>query len=81
MMKKQTAVELLIKSFEERIKNGNTHHCLHDLLAQLHQAKQMEKQQIIDANDSGFADGVTDRDDGVMRFKTAEQYYNETYSK
>ena len=76
-----TAVELLIKSFEERVKNKNTHHCLYDLLAQLHQAKQMEKQQIIDANDSGFADGVTDRDDGVMRFKTAEQYYNETYSK
>jgi S-adenosylmethionine synthetase len=44
-------------------------------------AKQMEKQQIIDANDSGFADGVTDRDDGIMRFKTAEKYYNETYGK
>jgi hypothetical protein len=76
MMKKQTAVELLIKSFEERIKNGNTHHCLHDLLAQLHQAKEMEKQELEKFYNHGQW-AIIDHGHG----DTFEDYYNKTYSK
>ena len=36
-------------------------------------AKAMEKQQIMDANDSGYTDG------GNNRPTTAEQYYNKTF--
>jgi hypothetical protein len=81
MMKKQTAVELLIKSFEERIKNGNTHHCLYDLLAQLHQAKQMEREQIIKACDFGRAYGYNQATGYPNHIHNPEQYYNETYLK
>jgi hypothetical protein len=82
MMKKQTAVELLIKSFEERIKNGNTHHCLYDLLAQLHQAKQMEREQIIEAH--GDKQKTKSNPHSLVTYGytyTGEMYYNETYSK
>jgi hypothetical protein len=39
------------------------------------QAKEMEKQQIIDAYASGYIDGV------ARNKITAEQYYNETFNK
>jgi hypothetical protein len=38
-------------------------------------AKEMEKQQIIDAYASGYIDGV------AQNKITAEQYYNETFNK
>jgi len=68
MEKKQTAVEWLVeeinKNGEEIHKNGNwipTH--------MIDQAKQMEKEQIEDACNSGLS--------GIPR--SAKQYYNETY--
>ena len=36
----------------------------------------MEKQQIIDANNTGYKVGRKD-----IKFETAEQYYNETFKK
>ena len=39
------------------------------------QAKEMEKQQIIDSYASGYIDGV------AQNKITAEQYYNETFKK
>ena len=38
------------------------------------QAKQMERQEIIDAHNEGFADSY-----GFPSKRTGEQYYNETY--
>ena len=49
------------------------------------QAKEMEKEQIIDAREKGIKDGYKDyidiecgRDSKIM---TSEQYYNETFNK
>jgi predicted transcriptional regulator len=69
MEKKQTAVEWLVeeinKNGEEIHKNGNwipTH--------MIEQAKQMEKEEIIDSYEQG--------DKYKLNF-SGEQYYNETY--
>ena len=47
---KQTAVEKMIQYFIEQKNNGVSHWCINDLIGQLYQAKQMEKEQMI-----GFA--------------------------
>jgi hypothetical protein len=39
------------------------------------QAKEMHKQEIIDAHDCGYIDGANRKND------TAEQYYQETFKK
>lgn len=74
----KTAVEWL----EEQIKNNfdfTIHNKLFDIIEQ---AKEMEKQQIIDAYQNGDNNGAdriyyhSNRDD-----KSAEQYYNETFKK
>jgi hypothetical protein len=44
----------------------------------LEQAKEMEKQQIIDACQQGFYDGLDMAK--TKKSKSAEQYYNETYN-
>ena len=65
---KQTAVEWLEEMLKDNCKEvfeGNI----------WEQAKEMEKQQIIDAYASGYIDGV------AQNKITAEQYYNETYKK
>jgi len=64
---KQTAVEWLVEQFQE----WNSPRKWKEIIDQ---AKQMEKQQIIDAYDDGnYAYG--------MGIKEPEQYYNETFSK
>jgi hypothetical protein len=66
---KQTAVEWL----EENMPNISNHIPLGialELVAKFEQAKEMEKQQIIDAKDCWLED---ERD--------GEQYYNETFNK
>ena len=72
-MKKQTAVEW----FFDKLKN-------HEIQAEhfelYKQAKQMEKEQIEDAYDIGFADAWDDaRYEDEPTYTGAEQYYNETY--
>ena len=42
---KQTAVEKMIQYFIEQKDNGASHWCINDLIAQLYQAKEMEKEQ------------------------------------
>ena len=64
---KQTAVEKMIQYFIEQKYNGASHWCIDDLIAQLYQAKAMEKEQIIDAFNSSAIE------------QPAEQYYNETF--
>ena len=64
-MAQQTAVEFL-----EKICKYRGYHLMEEYFEQ---AKEMEKEQIIDAWDNGCEyDGIID---------SAEQYYNETYNK
>ncbi len=63
----KTAVEKMIQYFIEQKNNGASHWCIDDLIGQLHQAKAMEKEQIIEANEN------------KMPFITGEEYYNETF--
>ena len=65
---KQTAVEKMIQYFIEQKNNGVSHWCINDLIAQLYQAKAMEKEQIINAcKQCSYS------------YEEAEQYYNETF--
>ena len=71
-MKKQTAVEWLFEQLD--VVDSSISY------AYFKQAKEMEKEQIIDAYDEGDNNGAdriyyhSNRDD-----KSAEQYYNETF--
>lgn len=73
---KQTAVEKMIQYFIEQKNNGVSHWCIDDLIAQLHQAKAMEKEQIKDAFVECWKANVSD---GVECKLDAEQYYQETF--
>ena len=71
----QTAVEKMIQYFIEQKDNGASHWCINDLIAQLYQAKAMEKEQIINAYTADC-----DTLGHTNSFKVAaEQYYNETF--
>jgi len=80
-MNKQTAVEKFIEQLEEQGKSWENVSIgriqisikVEDYLDLIKQAKEMEKEQIIDAYKQGQYDGDTIRD------TDAEQYYNETY--
>jgi hypothetical protein len=63
-MEKQTAIEWLCKQY----------HLKKDIEI-VKEAKELEKQQIIDAYASGYIDGV------AQNKITAEQYYNDTFKK
>ena len=73
MEKKQTAVEWLIYWMEQ-----NQYFIGNDLLKLIKQAKEMEKEQIIEAHgikeNWGWKNGWN-----WLEQKTGEQYYNETY--
>jgi hypothetical protein len=70
-MEKQTAVEFLEKSIALLVER-----C--DLQKVFEEAKEMEKQQIIDAYRSGVYDGG----ENVSQYNmNAEQYYNETFKQ
>lgn len=65
---KQTAVEWLVKE------TPNIHWEDGYWADLFERAKEMEKQQIIDANNDGYKVGRK-----AKKFETAEQYYTETY--
>ena len=68
--KQQTAVEWLEQEFEKRLPLG-----VGDVLIDLiKQAKELEKQQIIDAHLTGLIHPLE-----MEATKQAEQYYNETF--
>lgn len=76
---KQTAVEWVfeqIKLSSKKTDNINNDHLF--FYRMLEQAKQMEKQQIVDAYGQGTADEAGEILDVT---KDAEQYYNETHGK
>jgi len=70
---KQTAVEKMIQYFIEQKNNGASHWCIDDLIAQLHQAKAMEKEQMCKFAYKCHRHYKVNGD-----FKI-EQYYNETF--
>ena len=63
-MKQQTAVEYLVDQLLPKALTAEQYY-------HIEQAKEMEKEQIIDAWDNGC------EDDGII--DNAEQYYNETF--
>jgi hypothetical protein len=54
---KQTAVDKLLEYFIKEQKEGCSHWCIHDLIAQLYVAKEMEKSQNKYFYDHGFYTG------------------------
>jgi hypothetical protein len=68
-MNKVTAVEWFVEQLPLRIKNM--------YVDEITKCKQMEKEQIKDAFNSGMVNSVDWFNDGIT--EEAEQYYNETY--
>ena len=76
--KKQTAVDWLLTQIEN--KNGKEFSSYYTEF--IEQAKEMEKEQIMDAYEIGFADAWDDaRYDDEPKHAGAEHYYNETFNK
>lgn len=71
-MKQQTAVDFLYKNLIENPLSNND--VIYNIRI-LQQAKELEKQQIIDAYSNGDINGIMESE------KKAEQYYNETFKK
>jgi len=68
-MKKQTAVDWFFSELERmQYFIGN------DMLQAYKQAKEMEKQQIMDAQECGYISGYLDTG------KSGEEFYNETFN-
>lgn len=68
---KKTAVEWLIEQYESNYPLT---------IDAMNQAKEMEKEQIIEAWDNGFANGYDlGKHDDQPNPDDAEQYYNETF--
>jgi len=81
---KQTAVEFIEKAYNEAYLNMWTHNVpIHkDFIPNLFkQAKEMEKQQIIDACYFAYNEGCSYMSDGKTEYDSFEQYYNETFKK
>jgi hypothetical protein len=75
-MAKQSSVEYAVDKLEKLIPPGN------QMIIRiiLEQAKAMEKEQIIDAYEIGFADAWDDaKYDDEPKYAGSEQYYNQTY--
>jgi hypothetical protein len=78
-MSKQTAVQWLQEAISKKLSSEISPYFL-DLFDQ---AKEMEKEQIIDSFDEGKSDGYkTAREwDEMIIWLSAEQYYNETFTE
>ena len=68
---KQTAVEWLEHEFQEALKDFGGLHS--DFIVKFDQAKEMEKEQIIDSFNAGYINSLK------RKYTTTEQYYNETF--
>lgn len=73
---KQTAVEWLIEEIERN--TGLNYLYEEDYVIK---AKEMEKQQIIDACYFAYNEGCSYMSDGKTEYDSFEQYYNETFKK
>jgi hypothetical protein len=72
---KQTAVEWLVKKF---MTENTTREGWHEIFEQ---AKEMEKDQIIEAYEQGYTEDIPYPVSGGYYRMNAEQYYNETFKK
>ena len=86
MEKNKTAVELLAERYNKLALMRSREEISAALAVEwlenfLEEAKKMEKQQIIDACQQGFYDGLDMAKTKKSKFKSAEQYYTETYGK
>ena len=73
-MNKQTAVEWLEEQFEE------SYSYINEIFKEtIEQAKEMEKEQIMDADAAGFRDGCLWSEGEKIYFKSPEHYYVKTY--
>jgi hypothetical protein len=72
---KQTAVEWLISKIEV---NSNPSLTQKEMIGYIEQAKEMEKQQIVDAwTDAKYCNTMGNE----INYEDGEQYYNETFNK
>ncbi len=71
---KQTALEKMFQYFIEQKNNGVSHWCINDLLGQLQQAKEMEKEQIIQAYETAMETDIYNEP-----LKIGKDYYNQTF--
>ena len=79
-MTKQTAVEWLYNQIKKEMFGINNDYYAYKFNQFFEQAKEMEKEQIEDAYEIGFADAWDDaRYDDEPKYAGSEQYYNETY--
>jgi hypothetical protein len=69
----ETAVEWLYNNLKSHFEHDGD--LLESVQFSFEQAKEMEKQQIIDCCDVSYMDGYNDNG------KQAEEYYNKTYNK
>jgi hypothetical protein len=81
----KTAVEWLVEQIKEYDFSPRDNTYLIEIPSwifteKIEQAKEMEKQQIINAYEQGSEDGYWHPENGYSNeFESAEQYYNETY--
>ena len=73
--KKQTAVEFLMDRLFDQSYNKEIQ------IKWFNQAKELEKQQIIDACYFAYNEGCSYMTDGKTEYESFEQYYTETYEK
>ena len=76
MVNKQTAVEWLVEEIEKHYIVNNAELNPAIVMQLKRQAKQMEKEEIIDAHIEGH-----NAPSSTLKHHDAEQYYNETYGK
>jgi len=81
VLTKQTAIDWLISQIEEGSATSETYEFIYIKIPYnaLKQAKEMEKKQIKDAHHNGFTEGTCFGAAYMYRYKTSEEYYNETY--
>ena len=72
-------IEKMIQYFIEQKNNGVSHWCINDLIGQLYQAKEMEKEQIRDAYVDGADKGEMFNNENRAFTTDSEQYYNKTF--
>ena len=88
-MKKETAIEWLENEITNRITRRNPHDSIiiqtqgETLIELLEQAKEMEKQQIIDASNESYLNSELIKRSVKNKkvFSVGEQYYNETFKQ
>jgi len=86
-LNKMTAVEWFIEQLEQKgdasenvsIRRIQISIDVSDYLELKRQAKQMEKEQIMDASGSGWSDGVLYSNGEIWNYQSPEHYYTETY--